>query len=896
MKLIRRLFPRRAADRINEELQFHIDEQIASHLAAGMSPAEAARITRLEFGGRQQVKEEIRAGRRWAWLDDARGDVRFALRTYRRTPAFAAMAVLTLALGIGVNTALFTVVREVLIRQLPVANPHELVEIDCVPGPSAPNNRTCMQSYPAFELLRQRHDGLAGIAAFTPAPGGVVAVVDGRREVVTALLASGNMFDVVGVAPQLGRPLVDTDDQPAAPAAAVISHAYWQRAFGGRPEVVGGSFTLGSQDVMIVGVLPRTFRGLAFGENYDVFLPLTAAPQFYPPGILTMANRGWLTFMGRLESGISAEQASALLFPIFRAATEAAIAGVPAEMRQKLNLSAEGFRVDVRTASTGVTSSQRRGLQPTLRTLVPVAGLVLTIACANLAGLFLARALARQKELGLRVALGAGRTRLVRQLFAEILLIVAAGGAVGLLLAQWLAPGGLILAVGDGALDAVDLRPDASMLAFTAAVTVATALLAGFAPILRASSTNAQEALRNATAGSPRWTKGLLTAQVALTIALVGIAGLFLQTLTNFRRIDAGFPAERLLTLVMDVGTRDFDQPRFHSYLGRGREALAALPGVRAVTHSQGSLGVGVGTFFNVAPPGGAPGRMRPEDSAGVAYGGPGYVATTGMTLLSGRDIAETDRGTAPRVAIVNESFARHFFGRIDDVVGRTFSFAPAELNQPFHIIGLVRDARDGGLKRPTTNMMYAAHLQSEVRGTTFVLRTDRDPAGLAASARRTIETLDPGVGVLRMRSVQTQLNEGLRRERLLAALGSVFAGLALLLMAVGLYGMLNGIVVRRTSEIGVRMALGADRKRIGWMLARETLVILAVGIAAGIAGELALGRVVRAELFGVTSTDATAVVGAVGLLLAVSVVAVGIPARRAMRIQPSEALRQDYL
>ncbi len=896
MSVLRRLFTRGRDQQIDRELQFHIDEQIAQHIASGRSPAEAARLTRLEFGGRQQIREDVRAATRSVWLDDFRGDVRFALRTYRRTPAFAALAVVTLALGIGVNTALFSVVREVLVKTLPVPNPYELVQIDCGSGPGATGgSRTCLQSYPAFQMLTDRHEGLTGIAAVAPTPGGVVAVIDGRREVITAMLASGNLFDVLGISAAAGRVLAASDERPGSPSVAVLSHAYWRRAFAGRPEVIGESFVLGSRDVLIAGVLPRDFRGLAFGESYDVFLPLTDAELFYPPGILTAGNRGWLIFIGRLQPGVSTERAAERLTPVFRAASEAAIAAVPAGMRQKLGLNAENIRVDVRVASTGATSGVRRSLQPTLRVLMIATALVLLIACSNLAGLFLARALNRQKELGLRFALGAGRFRLMRQLFTEILLIALAGGVLALLLAQWLAPAGYYLALGDGALDGVDLRPDAWMLGFTALVAIGAALLSGFAPVLRASATNPQDALRNISAhGSPRLTRSLMAAQVALTITIVGSAALFLQTLTNFRRIDVGFGSDRLLTVTMDIGTRDLDETRFHSFLAQGREALSALPGVQAVTDSYGSLGVGVGTYFNIAPPASDRTPDPRRDSAGVAYGGPGFVRTVGMTLLAGRDFDETDQTGSQRVAIVNESFARHFFNAAD-VVGRTVSFAPTELNQPFHIIGVVRDVRDGGLKRATDNMIYAPRSQGDVRGTTFVLRTAGDPELLAAAARRTVEQLHPNVGVLRMRTVQEQLENGLRRERLLATLGTTFSALALLLVAVGFYGMLNAAVARRTSEIGVRMALGASRVRIGWMLARETSLVLAVGVIAGAAGHSIVARLVRAELFDVMPTDIASVVTAIGLLIAVAVVAVGLPAWRATRIQPTEALRQDY-
>jgi putative ABC transport system permease protein len=876
---------------IDKELQFHIDEQITAHMAAGLSYAEAARRTRLEFGGRRQIAEEVRAVRQWSWLEDARSDIRFALRSYRRAPAFAAMAVLTLGLAIGVNTALFSVVRQVLLKMLPVARPQELVEISCVSAPGAVGS-VCVPSYQAFQLLADHRDALGGVFAFTPVPYGVVSVVNGRREIVTAQLTSGSAFGVLEINAARGRLLTPADDRADANLVAVLGHSYWQRAFGGRADVIGESITLGTQTATVVGVLPRGFRGVTFGAVYDVFLPIGSANVFHTPDILTNPNRGWLTFMGRRRPDVSLQQLSERLTPVFRQAAEAAVARLPEERRQRLNLD---VRADVRPAAVGSTSGLRRTLQPTLRVLIVVGVLILTIACANLAGLVLARALNRQKELALRFALGAGRARLVRQLLTETVVIGAAGGLLGLLLAQWIAPAGFSLAVGEGDLAAVDLRPDMWLIAFTVAVSVGTGLVAGIAPVLRIPAARPQDALRNIRAhGSPRLTKGLLTAQIALTIALVGAAGLFLQTLTNFRRVDVGFQADHLLHVTMDVGTQGLAGPQFGSYMERAREALAAVPGVQAVTHSNMPLGTGVSQFLMLAVPGYETSSNPMRNAAGIAFVGPGFVRTLGLTLLTGRDILDSDRPPSQRVAVVNESFASNFFGRLD-VVGRTFSYAPADLNPPFTIIGVVRDARDAGLHRPSGSMMYVAQAQSDTRVVSFAVRTALDPSALATSVRQALASLDPNVGILRIATAEVQLDDMLRRERLLAALGAAFAGVALLLVAIGLYGMLNGVVVRRTSEIGVRMALGADRSRIGWMLAREAAAILAIGIAAGVAGHIATGRAVRSELFGVMPNDPTPIVAAVGLLALVAVAAVGVPAWRATRIQPAEALRQDY-
>ena len=886
MPILNRLVERfgRRDHQIDKELQFHIDEQIAAHMAAGLSHAEAARRTRLEFGGRGQIAEEVRAVTRWRWLEDARNDVRFALRTYRRAPAFAMMAVLTLGLAIGVNTALFSVVRQVLLKILPVARPHELVEIGCRSAPGA-GGAVCVPSYLTFQLLADNQDALTGAFAFSPVPYGVVAVVDGRREVVTAQLTSGNAFQVLEIGPSLGRLLTPADDRPGESLVVVLAHSYWRRAFGGRADVVGKSIALNNQSATVVGILPAEFRGVTFGAVYDVFLPIASAGVFHTSGILTDPNRGWLTLMGRRQPDLSLHQVSERLTSVF-------LANLPEERRKRLDLD---VRAEVRPAALGSTSGLRRTLQPTLRVLVVVGALILTIACANLAGLFLARALNRQKELALRFALGAGRGRLVRQLLTEAVLLSAGGGALGLLLALWIAPAGFSLAVGEADLQAVDLRPDLWLIAFTAAVSVATGLIAGMAPVVRIPAARPQDALRNVHVhGSPRLTKGLLTAQIALTIALVGAAALLLETLTNFRRIDVGFQPDHLLQVTLDVGTQSLGEAQFASYMMRARDAVAAVPGVEAVSSAERRIGTGVGQFLMLAVPGYQPSNDPMRNAAGIAFVGPGFIRVLGMALLRGRDFLDSDRQASQRVAVVNESFAVHFFGT-SEVVGRTFSYGPAHLNAPFTIVGVVRDARYAGLHRPPGSMMYVPQAQSDSRAVSFAVRTALDPLVVAPQVRQALGALDSNVGVLHIATAEALIDDTLRRERLLAALGAAFAALALLLVAIGLYGMLNGVVVRRTSEIGVRMALGADRARIGWMLAKEAGAILAIGVAAGVAGHIATGRAVRSELFGVMPTDASPIVAAVGLLALVALVAVGVPARRATRIQPAEALRQDY-
>ena len=899
---VRQLFRRRRlCSRIDKELQFHIAALVDEYVQSGLPRDEAIRRAHIEFGGVQQIKEDVREVWTWRWIDDTVRDVQFAVRTYVRVPVFALTAVLTLALGIGVNTALFSVIRQVLIKTLPVPNPEELVEIDCSSGPEATGGgNNCMHSYPAYQLLAERHDGLSGVFAFSPVPSGLVASVRGTRELITGQLASANTFDVLGLHPAVGRLLVESDDRRGADVAAVLSHGYWLRSFGGDASVIGQSLTLDNHPATIVGVLPRTFRGVTFGEVYDVVLPLGAADLFRtgpvtPSGTRTPISRarnmGWLTLMGRRQPRATDAQIARGLEPVFRQSIEEMIGPIPLEIRKQLNLSATGIRVNVRAAALGASSGMRRALEPTLQVLAVVVLLVLLIACANLAGLFLGQALNRQREFGLRLALGAKRSRLMRQVFTESLLLAAFGGAAGLLLAQWIGPAAFTLATDETGLRAVDLQPDRWVLTFTAFLSIVVALTVGATSVLRASRAQPQEVLRNVgRAASPRLAKALVAAQIAFTITLVGSAALFLQTLTNFHRVDVGFEPKQLVTITMDTGIGSLDAPRASGYVRLASEELAGLPGVRTVTYSNRAPGTGVGMNLMVDVPGFT--RSADAASSGLIYVGPGFVRTLGLTLLTGRDLEPSDR-TGPPVALVNESFVTRFFGTIN-VVGRTFALRGPG-NPPIAIAGVVKDARDGGVKRPTQPVMYLPLRDQVLRAVTFTVRVDTANAFTADAAQRTLNRVDPGIGVARIKTMEGQFDDVLRRERLLAALAGAFGGLALLLLGIGLYGMLNSMVVRRTPEIGIRMALGAAQRQLVWMVSRETLTVLCFGIALGVLGHLAAARAIQNQLFGIEPTDPFVTAFAIGTLLAVAAVAVWLPARRATRILPTEALRHDY-
>ena len=870
------------------ELLFHLEARTEDLMAReALTRPDAVRRARIEFGSVERYREEAREHLGVLLFDELQRDVRYAARALRRTPAFTGAAVLTLALAIGVNTALFTLVRQVLLKTLPVVRPHELVQITCASGPRGSSG--CMPSYPTFSMLSDQHPGLTGVFAFSPVPSGIVARVDGRRQIITGEMTSGNTFDILGVAPAAGRLLQPTDDRLGAPLVVVLGHEFWTRTFG-TADAVGASITLNDQVAMVVGVLPQAYKGITFGAAYDVILPLNAAAVFRSPQLLANPHIGWLTLIGRLEPGLPADQAEERVTGMFRRAAEAAFVDVPTSVRER-QLDRDKIRAELRPASTGATSNLRRSIEPTLRIVTIVALLVLMIACTNLAGLLLARALGRQREWALRTALGASRGQLVRQALTEGLLISMTGGAIGFGLAQWIAPVGLSLMTGEDGFLLLDLRPDLWILIATAALTALSGLIAGVGSVVRAGGLHLSRDLRSIRGeSSPRLTKSLLAAQIGFTLALVGTAAVFGQSLTNLRRVDIGFRPDQLLTAEMDVGVNHLDRGAFPLYLSNARDQLGAIPGVRAVSYSARPLAGGIGMIVTIEVPGFS-GRDLAENSAGVSDIGPDFVRTTGMTLLVGRDVSAADQVESPRVALVNESFAMQFFGTAM-AAGRSFSLAPASLNEPMSIVGVVKDVRDRGLKGPPGPMIYRPFALSSARVITFTIRTEGDPAVIAGLVRQRLETLNPNVGVWRMRTVPAQVDEMLRRERLLAVLGETFSGLALLLVAVGVYGLIGGMVARRTNEIGIRLALGATTARIIRMLSRETLTPLLVGTVLGVALQLAFGQLIQSELFGVSPRDPAAVMLAIGVLCAVGAVAVWIPARRAARVDPMIALR----
>ncbi|MPZ20392.1 MAG: FtsX-like permease family protein [Luteitalea sp.] len=691
--------------------------------------------------------------------------------------------------------------------------------------------------------------------------------------------------------PYLGRLLVRADDRTGAPLVAVLSHAYWQRQFGGDAAIIGQSIRLNQQPATIVGVTPPAFRGLTLGDEADVTVPLASADLFRGRGTIGNRNNWWLRVMIRRKPDVTMARVKQTLEPVFHRTVDEMLASAPPQFARGIREFAGQLRFDVRSAATGSASAFRQSLDRPLRILMGTVVIFLLIACANLAGLIASRTMSRSRGLSLRLALGATRSRLVRQTLAESVLLAAIGGALGLVVAQWVGPAFVQLLAGDAGLLAVDLRPDGWVLTFVGSVSVLTGVVAGMGALVRAARTDPQEALKK-TKGQVRnslWGRVLLAGQFALSVMLLMGAALFLQTLANYRGLNPGFAVEGRIVASVAPRLAGYDEDKLLPYLNGIVERLEAVPGVQSVTFSGSTLGSLDATTL-VELPGfeAAPAEARETGRNSV---GPRFIETAGLRLLHGRGIGANDTPTSERVALVNQTFARHFFGT-SNAVGQRFRLIGQRTAHT--IVGVIRDARDRGVTEPSQRMVYEAFSQSPDMRPAITVRSTPDLANPVPAVEHVIQQSDPAVPVRGVRLLAADMDARLRRERVLSLLTTSFAALALLLVAIGLYGTLSGIVVRRTSEIGIRMALGSTGSRVIWLVTRGTLGFVICGLAAGIAGAFALTRLIQSQLYEVSASDPKIVAVALTVLMTVALCAAVPPARRASRVDPIAALREE--
>ncbi len=827
-------------------------------------------------------------------------DLRYGVRQLRRSPGFALVAVLSLALGIGANTAIFQLVDTIRLKALLVEEPQALAYVNFERGSFRSgwfSTRSARFTYAQWEQIQSQQQAFGGLLAWSATRFNLA--VGGQARFAEGLYVSGGFFPVLGVHPLLGRTIAPEDDTSACSSpGAVLSHAFWQREFAGDPGVLGRTVSLDGYAIPVIGVTPPSFFGVEVGNRYDVAIPLCADRLLAndKKGRIPLPSAWWLSVMGRLKPGWSVERADAHLKAISPAITQASLPpGYKPDMAKRYLAN----KIGATEGSTGVSGLRREYEQP-LWLLMATTGLVLLIACANLANLLLARASVREREMAVRLAIGASRTTLVRQLLAESLLLAFGGAALGILLAQVLSRGLVAFISTSRSPLFVGLSVDWRLLGFTAALAVATCLLFGLAPAVRATGVSPASAIRaggrGATAGVERFTlrRALVATQVALCLVLLVGALLFVRTLRNLLTAEAGFRAEGVVTVDLDLSMAQYPKERRLAVFQELRDRLSACPGVVSAAQVLLTPVSGGGWDNEVGPDG-----TRAASSGKQSFFnrvGPGYFRTMGIGLLAGREFNERDTVPAPGVAIVNEVFARKFFGS-PNVVGRTFR-QEAEAGKPeplFEIVGVVKSTKYYELREDFLPLGYFPTNQdgNPDPGATFMLHLQGSPGELVRAVKTAVAQVSPAIGI-QFRSFSAQLQESLLRERLMATLSGAFALLAGLLAMLGLYGVIAYMVARRRNEIGVRIALGAGRGRVVRLVLRETALLLGIGLTAGVVMALWAGRAASSLLYGMKPYDPVSMVSAVAVLGVTALAATYAPARRAAAVEPMAALREE--
>ena len=904
ISLTRNLLRRRRVEgELDAEVRGYLELLVDEKVADGLSVKEARRMAKVELGGETQVRQAVRDGRVGAGVEMLWQDVRYGWRMLMRSKGFALVAVLSLGLGIGANTAIFTVAKRVLFDTLPVEKPYELRMLTWVSGHERPvppvwgdvygtpagGLTSNSFSYPVVETLRKQTDAYADLFAFKNVQ--MTAVAEGRAEVVEASMVSGNIFDALGVRPLLGRTLMAADDAAGAAPVVVISEGYWAARFGRAKTVLGAVIRLNGQPVTVVGVLPARFTGLEMGKQMAVYVPLTAQPLVMPRaqnGSVSLLNNPqswWVQVMVRLRPDVPEARVQGELDAVLRSAAKATVStGTGWDL----------FHLAMTPGERGVDYLHGTYAGPSY-VLMGLAGLVLLLACVNLANLLLARAAARQREMSTRMALGAGRMRILRQVLTESLLLSGMGGVVGLALGY--AGRNLIpfMLAGRDAPMGVDF--DWRVMAFTIAVAVLTGVLFGVAPAWRAVRADVNASLKDGSAamGGRRGAyvgKGLVVVQIALSTILLMGAGLFARTLANLNQTKLGFEASHLLLFRLNPPRIRYDDAQTMALYGRIEARLAALPGVRSVGMSNIAImgDGGSGSTFHVT---GTPQEKEPVrvQSIGVSAD---FLQTMGIPMVEGRGFTTQDTAASPNVAVVNQALARQFFPK-GDAVGRTFEADAEDIAGPVTIVGIAADTRYDDLRSETPPTFYIDYKQQVNAGKRVVeIRTVAEPGSVLSEVRGAIAAEDRDLPLIDVRTMTEQVATTVAQERVFAQLTSGFGVLALVLASIGIYGIMAYTVAARTGEIGIRMALGAQAERVLGMVLREVSWMALVGVVLGLGGALMLARLVSSMLYGVSAFDPVTLVGVAVVLTGISLLAGFGPARRASRVDPVRALRHE--
>jgi len=860
-----------------------------------------------------EARIDSRPGKGGAGMGSLGQDLRYGVRMLLKSKAFTAVAVLSLALGIGANTAIFSLIDAVLLKTLPVKKPNELVLFDWLSGPKlmarsingtlSRDKATGLQtstsfSYDAFNQFRDHAETLTDVFAFAEIEQ-LNVNVDGQAEIASGQFVSGGYYAGLGVLAVVGRTLTNDDDQAAGAPVAVISHRYWQRRFGMDPGVVGKTITVNSVPLTIVGVTPKGFEGtLQIGASPDFSTPMSMEPLMNPGGSsLRDPGSWWVQIMGRLRRGTTLAQTRASLEGTFQqfAIEENKLAQTAEPSPDHEQPDVPALRVS--SGSQGLNEMRRDYAQP-LTILIAVVGLVLLIACVNVANLLLARGASRQKEMAVRLALGAGRRRLIRQMLTESVLLAMLGGVLGVFFANWGKDLLLTLRPWGGGVLNLDLELDLRVLGFTAAISVLTGILFGAAPALRATRVDMTPALKDSARGvigGSRFglSKALVIVQVALSLVLLAGAGLFVRTLSNLNNVDVGFNATNVLLFRVSPALSGYKTKQIAQLYEQMLERIEAVPGVLRATISRHPLLSGSAAINNVY----IDGRPAPsaKDYTYIQRVRSNFFETMEIPLLMGRGLREQDDERAPRVAVINQAMARKAFPN-EDPIGKRFGLGGAQHSGEIEIVGVARDAKYTSVRSETPPTVYFPYKQqqSSLGQMNFEVRTAGDPTALIAAIRGAVSEVDKNVPLFDVKTQRRQAEQSLAQERLFATLSSFFGALALLLVSLGLYGVMSYAVARRTNEIGIRMALGATGPRVTRMVMRETMLLVVIGVLIGLGAALASTRMIKEMLFGLAPTDPVTISFAALLMIAVAALAGYLPARRASKVDPMVALRYE--
>jgi macrolide transport system ATP-binding/permease protein len=899
---------RRKEAELREELQFHLEEEAEARHDAGLTEDDARWAARRDLGSLTLIEEDTRAAWGWTLLEQFGQDLRYAWRTMAASRLFTLLAVSSLALGIGANTAIYSFMDAILLRALPVADPESLVVLNwhtraarnpvmhAMSGSTYGNPQAGITSgifpFPAFELIQQ-HDELFSAVFAHCQPGSLRSLhvaIGGQADLAAGWNVSGDYFRGLAVPPAAGRLILPDDDRPGAPPVAVISHAFSQRHFGDAASATGQTIQINGLAFTVVGVTPPEFFGVDPAAAPDIYMPvhtselLGAGHQFgFRPENYLARNYYWIQVMARLRPGVTMARAQTVLAPAF----QQWVADTASNDKERVNLP----ELVLTPGAGGLDTLRRRYSQP-LWVLMTLVGLILTLACANVANLLLARAEARRREIALRLSIGASRFRIVRQLLTESVLLASLGGALGVLFAIW-GMRFLTLLLGNGR-DGFTLHADLNwhVLGVAAALSVLTGIVFGLAPAIQATRVDLVQQTTRYAGQRLSVSRLLVVAQVAISLLLLVAAGLFGRTLSNLESIDPGFNRQDLLLFQLDARKAGHTDPELATFYAGLRERFSAIPGVRGASLADDSI-ITAGFGLDVHLPG-----LPPSPDNRLMMVGPDFFTTMEIPLLAGRGVNAGDRAGTQAVAVINEVFAKANFGDRNPLGERLVLWESQanRVGRDMVIVGVARNTRYGGLRRAIPPVVYMPYDQGYPwpNQMVFSLRTVGDPLRYVGAVRDIVRQADTNVPVSDVRTQTADIDRTINQEITFARLCTGFAILALIIACVGLYGTVSHSVARRTGEIGIRMALGAQRHRIAWMVLRELLVLAIVGLAIGASTALGTSRFVATFLYGLQPNDPRALTLAVLIFLAAALVAGYVPARKASRIDPMTAVRHE--